>query len=70
MTPSAIVLNVCAAVFSTLALIFFSYLLSRYRSVRRQQVKITNEAKQIPLYERETAPVLQRSAKLRLAKAE
>ncbi|AHM63658.1 hypothetical protein D770_27075 [Flammeovirgaceae bacterium 311] len=70
MTPSAIVLNVCASVFLTLALIFFSYLLNRYRSVRRQHVKIPEEAKQIPLYERETSPVLQRSAKLHLAKAE
>jgi hypothetical protein len=69
MTPSAIVLNVCAAVFLTLASIFFSYLINRYRVLRKHQVRVTQEAKQIPLYKQEPSTVLQPTAKYSLAEA-
>ncbi len=69
MTPSAIVLNVCAAIFLTLASIFFSYLLNRYRIVRKQQLRVSQEAKQIPMYKNEPSTVLQTSAKYSLAEA-
>lgn len=69
MSPSAIVLNVCAAFFLALFLIFFSFLLVRYKNSRRQEL-VNEEAKEVPMYGNETTPVVQHRAKLQLAEAE
>ena len=69
MSPSAIVLNVCAAFFLALFLIFFSFLLVRYKNSRRQEL-VNEEAKEVPMYGNETTPAIQHRAKLQLAEAE
>lgn len=70
MSPSVIVLNACAAFFLALTLIFFTYLIARYRKLRQQQT-IATGAKEIPLFkEKETEPVLQQRVKYKFAEAE
>lgn len=67
MSPSAIVLNVSAAFFLALFLIFVTYLIVQYRKVRQRQV--SEEARQISMYEQKAEPVLKRSGEYRLAQA-
>lgn len=67
MSPSAIVLNVSAAFFLALFLIFVSYLFVRYLKVRQQQV--SQEARQVNMYEQKAEPVLKQGSNYRLAEA-
>lgn len=69
MSPSAIVLQVSAAIFLALFLILTSFLLVRYRKLRQLQLT-AKEAKEVPLFAPEIAPMAKRRIKYKLAEAE
>ena len=69
MSPSAIVLNVSGAIFLALFLVFASFLFIRYKKWRNAQ-QTTKEAKEIPLFAPQAAPMAKRKLKYKLAQAE
>ncbi|EMR00746.1 hypothetical protein [Cesiribacter andamanensis] len=69
MSPSAIILNVCAATFLALFIIFTSYLIARFIRMRQQQT-IEESGKQIAFYKASAeVPAQAKTSKLRLAEA-
>jgi hypothetical protein len=69
MSPSAIVLNVSAAIFLALFLILASFLLVRFRKMRQLHLS-AKEAKEVPLFSPEVVPMVKRQLKYKLVEAE
>lgn len=65
MSPSAILLSVCAATFLALFVIFTSYLIARFIRLRQQASEKTS--KQVSFYNAPAEAADQPKAKLRLA---
>jgi hypothetical protein len=68
MSPSAILLNVCAATFLALFVIFSSYLIARFIRLRQQQ-NTEQSSKQVSFYTTSAQATEQPKAKLRLEAA-
>lgn len=66
MSPSAILLNVCAATFLALFVIFTSFLIARFIRLRQQQTS-DETSKQVTFYNAPAEVAEQPKAKLRLA---
>jgi hypothetical protein len=65
MSPSAILLNVCAATFLALFVIFTSYLIARFIRLRQQQ-NTEERSRQVNFYNTSAQAAEQPEAKLRL----
>jgi hypothetical protein len=65
MSPSAILLNACAATFLALFVIFTSYLIARFIRLRQQQ-NTEERSKQVSFYSAPAQASEQPKAKLRL----